>query len=228
MTIDVSHRDLFANATPASAGNLAAAKALAGNHADALIISLAVEYEHARAAREHSQKVLGAAEARYVQPQVPAALLPRRGDPLCFRPCRTHDGTWWYVNLIDTFRKGPITRPATTHDGEEIVVPYQQAQARADEIVAAYDRWTADCTRAKIECGLAAADDEDTRLYVRMWELHDQLIAMRPMTFAGIQAKARASQLRRELVERGEECDTDLQLLFSISDDLVRLGDDAA
>jgi hypothetical protein len=228
MTIDIANRDLFANATPVSSANLDVAWALATNHSDAEIISLAVEYEQAKAAREASWKILDAAEARYVQPEVPTALLVRRGDPLSFRPCRTHDGILWYVNLVDSFRNGPVTRSATADDGERIEVPYPQAQARADEIVAAYDRWTADCEQARIECGQAAADEEDTRLYVRMWELHDQLIAMQPRTIAGIQAKARASQLRRELVEKGEECDADLQLLFSISDDVVRLGGDAA
>jgi len=224
MTIDIASRDLFANATLASSANLAVAQALAANHPDAEIIALAVEYEQAKAAREVSSNILEEAEARYVGPEIPAALMPRHGDPLSFRPCRTHDGILWYMNLVATFRKAPVTRPATTDDGERIEVPYPQAQARADEIVAAHDRWKADCDQAKAECGLAAADEEDTRLNVRMWELHDALVAMQPKTIAGVQAKARASQLRRSFVIEGTEGDTDLELLLSISDDLVRLG----
>lgn len=227
MTVTVSQHDL-AFATLASSSVLLAANAAATNHPDAEIIALVIEYEHARNAREAHHPILEAAEALYVEPAVPTALMPRRGDPLCFRPCRRQDGTWCYIDLVHEFRKAPLMRSATTDDGERIEVPYPQAQMRADEIVASYDQWRADCDRKKHESGFAAADDEDTRLYVRMWELHDQLIAMQPKTIAGIQAKARASQFRRTLVAEGNEGDTDLELLLSISDDLVRIGGSTA
>lgn len=224
MTVTVSQHDL-AFATLASSSVLLAANAVAMNHPDAEIIALAVEYEHARAAREAHHPILEAAEALYVEPTIPAALMPRRGDPLSFGPCRRQDGTWWYINLVHQFRTVPVTRPATTDDGERIEVPYPQAQARADEIVAAYDQWRAECDRAKSESGFAAADEQDTRLYERMWELHDALSSSQPKTLEGVQAKARGSMLRHDLFETEEECCSDKELALSIVRDIVRLDE---
>jgi hypothetical protein len=228
MTIDIAYGDLVGKAVPASAAHLAAAEALAVHHPDAELIGLAAEYETARQAREAHLAVLLAVEEAYSDPETPRELFARSGDPFSFRPCQRHDGRCWYRNQIEEFRAVPRTYCGVVYNGEVVRRPDPIAQRRADEIVAAFDRWDAACKQARIDSGLEALDEEDDRLYERMWALHDRIVEAVPTTFAGIAAKARASTLRHKLFETGEENESDTALTLSIIRDVVRIGTTAA
>jgi len=224
MTIDVAYQNLAAKAVPASAAHLLAAEALAAHHPDAELIGLAAEYENAMRTREAHSAVLLAAEQAYRAPEEPAELFARSGDPISFRPCRRHDGRWWYRNQVAEFRAVPRTYCGVVYNGEIVRRPDPIAQQRADEIVAAFDRWDSACNQAKLDSGLEALDEEDGRLYDRMWVLHDQIVEARPETLAGVQAKARASLLRHHRFESQDECCSDTELALSIVRDILRLN----
>lgn len=224
MTIDIAYQDLVAKSVPASAAHLAAAEALAVHHPDAELIGWAADYENAVQMREAHHAILSAAEEAYREPEVPAELFARSGDPFSFRPCQRHDGRWWYRSQVAEFRAVPRTYCGVVYSGKIVRHPDPIAQQRADGIVAAFDRWEAECAQAKIDCGLEAADCEDTRRYEQMWALHDQILEAQPRTLAGVQAKARASLLRHHLFEDQQDCCSDTELALSIVRDIVHLN----
>ena len=90
--------------------------------------------------------------------------------------------------------------PGTGEDGApdgsmiERRVPWPEAQARADEIAEAWDRWTADEKAARETSGYAAAAREARRLGKVVGEIEREIEDATPLTLAGLAVKARHLQ----------------------------------
>jgi hypothetical protein len=224
MTIDIAHRDIIKTATPAASSTLQAAEALGSNHADAEIIATASEFETLELSFPAIYAACEAAENAHPGPDAPEAIFMRRGDPKSLGAKERHDKRWWYYGAIDRLRTRPMARRARTDDGEIIDVPDLAAQKRADEIVAAFDRWQAACERDKIATGRAEVEASCRRAVTKFHELHAALVAARPATLAGVKAKAQACLVRRECIEEGEDTDNDRKLVISIAEDVIRLS----
>lgn len=84
-------------------------------------------------------------------------------------------------------------------------------QARADEIVAAYDAWVAECDATRAACGLTAAEEEADAAEGAEWELRQAALATPARTIEGLRAKAEVIALAADemgtltrLAERGD------------------------
>jgi hypothetical protein len=100
-------------------------------------------------------------------------------------------------------------------------------QARADEILRAYDRHDAEVERVRVELGLDVAETRENELYDQLVRLERKIEKMRAVTIDGIRAKANVvghvcwsgKIIRREQT-------TDRRILASIMSDLTGLPDD--
>lgn len=114
------------------------------------------------------------------------------------------------VSFIEWLQRNPlirvrnVKRPATVADGfteEEVASglntiarhvrePWPEAQARADEIVAAWDAWTAERHRRRVASGLEAAWEENERADNQRYEAARAIAEIKATTLAGALAKA--------------------------------------
>lgn len=228
MTINVAPKDLLTAALPASQAVLAATQALASTHPDAELISLAAEFETNEMEFEPLCNAVGDAEEKHPGPEAPEAMFVRHGDPRSLKSCQRGDGRWWYRGAIDDLRAAPRMRTARTEDGETIIVPDAKAQARAEEILAAFDRWQEACERDRVATGRAAIEAKLDRHFSRFHAIMEQLGQAEAKTSAGVAAKARVAALRLSLLEEETEIPKDRTLLASIVRDLVRLTSDGS
>jgi hypothetical protein len=98
------------------------------------------------------------AEERYhaMAPEFPAALTKTERDwqfALCVHPCTASDATI-QREFIEQFRIKPRMRPV-----QHGLEPWPEAQARADEIVAAWDKYLADMRTVRERSGFEKADE---------------------------------------------------------------------
>ncbi|XYD08794.1 hypothetical protein R1A27_28295 [Methylobacterium sp. NMS12] len=118
----------------------------------------------------------------------------------------------------------PGTGEDGTPDGSMIErrVPWLEAQARADEIAEAWDRWTADEKAARQTSGYAAAAREARRLGKVVGEIEREIEGATPLALEGLAVKARHLQ---RATNRGDEI-TDAAAL--IVRDILALAGGAA
>jgi hypothetical protein len=98
------------------------------------------------------------AEERYhaMAPEFPAALTKTERDwqfALCVHPGTASDATF-QREFIEQFRIKPRMRPV-----QHGLEPWPEAQARADEIVAAWDKYLADMRTVRERSGFEKADE---------------------------------------------------------------------
>lgn len=224
MTINITPQDLLTAALPASQMTLSAAEALATAHPDAELISLAAEFETNEMECEPLCIAVGDAEEKYPGPEAPEAMFVRHGDPRSLKSCKRGDGRWWYRGAIDDLRAAPRMRNARTEDGETIIVPDAKAQARAEEILAAFDRWKEACERDRVATGRADLEAALDRLSARFHIIMERAGRTEAKTLEGVTAKAKVAALRLSYLEEEAEIPKDRTLLASIIRDLVRLA----
>lgn len=225
MTINVAPQDLLTAALPASQAVLAATEAFASAHPDAELISLAAEFETNEMEFEPLCNAAGDAEEQHPGPEAPEPMFVRPGDPRSLKSCQRGDGRWWYRGAIDDLRTSPRMRTARTEDGETIVVPDPKAQARADEILVAFDRWEEACERDRIATGRADLEAALDRHSARFHVIMERTGKTEAQTLEGVTAKARIAALRLTYLEEETAIPKDRVLLASIIRDLLRLAD---
>jgi hypothetical protein len=193
----------------------------AADHPDAELLELGRKCREITAAIDQACKISDELYRRYLEsePAPPEALRVRPEDQAEFgfpppdRYCEPGfytekiviDKIRWprtrYVDLpiypvrhVDRHPKAgePIGQLPADHHAQRKREPWPEAQARADEIVAAWDRWKGECKALLNEVGYTDADDEVDRLYEMLEPLHDELVAARAMTLEGVYEKVAA------------------------------------
>lgn len=178
--------------------------------ADAELIRLGRQFEVAAARETELGAIASAAcdEALRHMPERPAALLFREDDSL-FRLRRDRGvgvppaGDEYEWRDIEALRGRTFTRrverlvtpedklPSSAHTivGGE---PWPEAQARADEIVDAWDSWHAERHQARVEHGEIAADEAEDAARLVTQALVERIAAERATTAEGFRVKLRA------------------------------------
>jgi hypothetical protein len=193
----------------------AAMPALAAHNPDAALIELGREYDRLAAAKKAEWARLAAASALAESrlPPPPAELYPRPEDKAFNFPepnSLTHPGCYGYQFLQPrtraTFTPFKIINgkrvilgnaqyqiPDDIAPGErEYVVkpePWPEAQARADEIMNAFNAWHAECQRIYQDAGYSK--NEVDRLADELDPLRTAILETTAATLAGVQVKAR-------------------------------------
>ena len=142
------------------------------------------------------------AEERYhaMAPKMPAALTKTEQDwelDLCARPCDAAEDTVGR-DLVEQFRHKPIVRvvqqPAPER-GENrtrtTLEPWPEAQVRADEIVAAWNKYLADMRAAREQSGFEKVDETTREAVADLHVLEGRIVRMRAKTPQGMLVKAR-------------------------------------
>lgn len=230
---------IAALALPAAAGGIIAGSgALAADRRpDITLMDLWQRRIKVADAAETASKRVDAAYAAMARPAVPEALFLREGDHalrLANYTRERNDGRRWYpFEAADAERRGwrrkhttwkdrPVTPedklPADAHT-VSYVVPWPEAQVRADEIAAAWDAYRAAVDAAEEASGYLAANEE--------WEtLDDDLAALDGAIFdapahsiAGLTIKARLAQMD---IDEGE--DPNERLVAGMVRDILAMG----
>lgn len=144
------------------------------------------------------------------KPTIPEACLVRLGDQELGLAGYAHgiEGRRWYaVESADAerrylrrrfwcFEERIATEANSVPAGDTIArrVPWPEAQARADEIVAAWDQWQADIAAAHRTSGYAEAIECATHLGDEVFALEHRIRALTPRTLAGLAALAKFAQ----------------------------------
>jgi hypothetical protein len=148
---------------------------------------------------------------REIRPKMPMALIKTEDDvrfglsaPLHHVACKV-----WEPILLNQWRGKPrkhYVRYDVTdadrakynlpEDAEFIsrLEPWPEAQARADEIIAAWDAWEAELERARMLSGQEAANELYNAIADEKDEVLAQIVAFPATTFAGAVAKARCAR----------------------------------
>jgi hypothetical protein len=167
---------------------------------DAELLDLGREWSTSAAREDRAREALWAAEERYADPEVPEALFHRPGDFrffFGFQGCGYHftDRRWYGApSSIAYLRAAPLCRMPEFHLDDGTVVPAKPnlaARARRDEIVGAYDRWSAERKATQDACGLTAANEEEDAANEDNRELRHRIMATPALTLAGVMLKAR-------------------------------------
>ncbi|GEP08573.1 hypothetical protein [Methylobacterium gnaphalii] len=108
--------------------------------------------------------------------------------------------------------------PAGGHTVEERV-PWPEAQARADEIVSAYDRWKGECALAEKTSGLAEAEEACSRAAQDLSDVEFAIERATARTLDGILVKARFA--KRDI---DSEFEVDRLLYKGLIRDILALG----
>jgi hypothetical protein len=163
-----------------------AVPALAEVNADAELLEIGKRWEAAAAQVDAHDIHLMEASQRYsalMPKDPPEALFFRSSDDALALP-RTRSrysgpgSRWWYRENIEQYRA---------------TFPEPSAQARADEIVAAYDQWWAEIDRANEVSGMKAAEAKEEQLFKIESELRTAIMRTPARTMEGALLKARAS-----------------------------------
>ncbi|KLK90294.1 hypothetical protein AA309_26550 [Microvirga vignae] len=240
----ITRRSILAGlgaAIPATA--VAAAPVFAAQHPDAELLALGCQWDESAAAIDAVRKAFDIAEERFgeIEIEEPEELFQQPQDmSLGFAGAHErHDGRRWYVCRIDELRTKPRlkqdwSRITKAPNGEHfcVYVADPKAQARADEIVAAYDRWQANIARAEDTSGLTAAKAEDERLQKINRDLCEQILSTPARTVEGLAVKARiyawftggADEVEKDLTSHLEtDGPGDQTAMLAIVRDLLKL-----
>lgn len=207
----LARRSLMRGALAASAAVLTfrlPAMAAPAPHPDARLMALWDAYQDACDAEDEAvrieERLFDEWQAR--SPERPDVLLVRPEDQLGVNTGHVtdHDGVAWYSPAaVDHLRtKRQVRRierkPQPGEYGREwqewevIVsgVPCPERQARAAEIVAAYDAWKAEDARVQDEIGLAAQQAESARCSSVVYRLEREIITAPARGLEGLAVKA--------------------------------------
>ena len=102
-----------------------------------------------------------------------------------------------------------------------------QAQARANEIIAAWDEHKAACERLQDEIGLTAANEKCDALFDRVAALREQILETEAHTVRGLGVKASVAWYERPAWAIGdwrEQDDPDERATVAVLSDVLRLA----
>lgn len=197
-------------------------------------------FADAETARDRSSIVYSAAVDRFYAMggpvEMPAALIMREDDMELrlgnLASCRGGEGVRSYGRVnVAYLRRYPQRRRVESTRGGVLKVTYEpwpEAQARADEIVAAWDAWKAEEKRREDESGLEAARTKDDIVSGHVTTCGHAVAAATATTAAGMLRKAGFvvalyTDDRNELDTEIRESTHDIAVALSIVRDLVRL-----
>ncbi|MBX3546876.1 hypothetical protein [Chelatococcus sp.] len=138
------------------------------------------------------------AEERFdkITVEIPEAVYSRRGDFFLLvhchhaEPCGDGSGRYWHANNIEILRTTPQTRPdLTTGDCPPAYRVDKQAQARADEIVAAWDAYKAAINEACRVSGEADAAEAVKVAVAHREAIDREIINYRAKTLEGLKLR---------------------------------------
>lgn len=153
----------------------------------------------------------------------PTAIESLRSTP---RTKRKFNGTQEDWNNIP---QGPLTEEQQAELAAFYVdVPDPKRQARADEVVAAWDAWQAERHRIARELGLQDVTKAVDDLYAHLNGLGDALLARTPSTLAGFIVQAQAAAWWRGGVEIDPDAPAPDRAAFAIIRNLLRMSGDVA
>jgi hypothetical protein len=236
-------------ATLASAAALAvtaAPVAAQAAHADQELLDLAPKYDAAlqveNAAYEPLMALSDACQA--ARPPMPDALRHRVWDhsmwlfpisPLTRRISDLDNGDFYCVEEVDQLRAKPRTKRVAkvkecskgvlTEVGPMMDVPHPEAQARADEIIAAWDEHRAACQAVTASFGFDDAEQAFYQLARTRVAIGDRIVALRATTIGGLRVRAKivAHMFSEDDLEPEDEQSTDEKMMWAIVRDLVRI-----
>ena len=122
---------------------------------------------------------------------------------------------------------GPADPLAVLYLDDEVfikVVPYPEAQERANELIVAIEQWRKGCQKIDHACGYMKAEREFQRLGNKDHALLEKICEIEAKTLPGIMVKARAVRLIHadsETIEFGDT--TDVFLAAAVLNDLLSL-----
>ena len=183
----LTRRSLFPSIAAAMTVGAASgtAGAAASPHPDAELLALFDEWQKQAKSCDAATQLEIEAEDRCVWPEPPEAIFARPGDRgllLMDPPIRRGRG-WWFPEtqyLREAFSNCDL--------GQRI---FQDRRNRANEIVAACDKWEEARARAAHESGFADVEAEAARLYGANNVLRERILEARASTLDGLLAKAR-------------------------------------
>ena len=233
MTFHLSRRALLA----ASAGSLAGPSATVApvlastERADVELIALGRRWQPLADACHAAMDRTWEAEERVVHPEPPEALFLRRGDlPLGLGTHELRGDRFWYGKRIADLRTKPRTRQSWSlpEDGSDDVlprwVPDPLAQARADEIVAAWDQWHAERKAVEDAAGLTAAQAEENRCDEVERAVRLRILSTPARTIEGLIVKARVAAWCNSSPEAVQDNTREAIAAEDISDDALAWG----
>lgn len=230
----------LATAPVVSVPVLAALPAAAGEpHPDAALLALGARFEAAETAYRAACRRAEEIEAAIVLPEKPAAIYVAEGDrALRLENYATErdDGRFWYIVPPAHAERQGLRRahfrnrerpaiPADRLPAHSTVVervPWPEAQARADEIVSAYEAWVAERDRIDVESGLEAANRASDALGEELSDIEAAIEDATARTLDGLRVKARMA--RRDL---GQGFQINEALYESLIRDLLTMGGEA-
>lgn len=181
-------------------------------HPDAALLGLKARWEAAEAAYSQACRITSELHDATTFPPLPAAIFVQEGDcelRLANYARDRNDGRRWYMvepanselrGLRRQFWRDRVLPAAETDDrvprGHTIVerTPWPEAQARADEIVAAWDGYQAAREAALDASGYNAAQRESDRCGRLLSAIEDELKSAVPQTLAGLAVLADFAQ----------------------------------
>jgi hypothetical protein len=191
-TTNLSRRNFAKGAAIIGAlASIPAAAALAGtNDPDAELLELCRQHDEIQTQRSAWYKQNEAAYRRYceLEPKKPEALRVQKADrglklpvPWVYNPTleRRVPTEWYDCPDVAELERRPQRQP--------------EAQARADEIIATYRAWDAECEAVMRSVGYDGTDDASDAFYEKLNPLDDAIIETPEKTLKGIRAKARAA-----------------------------------
>lgn len=135
--------------------------------------------------------------AGYDSPEPPQALFYRGPDDLFGMPSPTtyHSGRQWFgsTHTIWSLRHEPRLRSVFDGSPQPRRVPDPRRQARADEIVAAYDDWIYSMRVAEDEAGIPQANAAAGRLSKDLRNVREQISLHRARSLNELIVKARVA-----------------------------------
>ncbi|MEE1612074.1 hypothetical protein [Microvirga sp. CF3016] len=204
--------------------------------ADADLIALCRQYLGLYVERDRFWAEIGdPADLRYHEtyPSNPPEEIFVKGGDYTLLPIHPTNSPWkgrlWYGDDIERLRQ-PIMQMVLSPRHGAGRIPDARANARAKAIVEAWDCWTAAREEARVQSGLADAEEQDSILFHQLEALFDRIATSHATTLAGCLAKALCAQcasahpesLETELSERlHTEEGSPAALSLSIARDLV-------
>jgi hypothetical protein len=213
---------------------------------DAPLLALLSKWEAARLRLNEASAGADAAGARLADFPAPAPILCANEDVALELCAKYWVGTAYSVDAIEDFRANPRRRywvraavasdnlPTLTDDSKvEVSAPWPEAQARANEIVAAFDGWQRAIKRNQDETGIVDAEARFFALSPIEMDLREEVAATPARSMTGLFAKARHVERNLELdgLLEGETPSLDEPqsiLILSVFRDFLSLGSSQA
>jgi hypothetical protein len=208
-----------------------AVKALAGlpsSNPDAELLDLCRECEQLQAQLKAWFKEQEEASERYkpLEPPKPEALRVQSGDrdldlpvPREWNPDLKENvrADWYTGSEVRKLESKPRTKRRLVK-----WVPWPEAQARADEIVAAFRSWQSECEAVRCSVGLDDTNAVPDAFSEKIKPLEERIIEMPAKTLEGFRAKARAVVSSYSTLEELEEEFTNMSVSHDIAWSLIR------